>query len=217
MAEIKKECVHSLFDTKFIKVFDLEYAAGRHYYESTRRSEDELVAVMSDKEFSEMCPDAVTCIIILKKREGEPVLLLTYEYRYPAGRYLLSPPAGLIDKTDKSASVPAVSAAVRETEEETGLKISSDDKVFPVAPILFSSPGMTDESNALVCMVLENADVSSLSSAGAVGTEMFDGFELIDKKEAAKLLRAGTDKYGNYFSVYTWCALMYFVSGMWEQ
>ena len=40
---IKKQNIKTLLETKFIKVFDLQYAEGRHYYNATRRSADDLV------------------------------------------------------------------------------------------------------------------------------------------------------------------------------
>ena len=90
------------------------------------------------------------------------------------------------------------------------------DDIFVVNPLLFSSPGMTDESNALACAVISVEDTSALSQTGAVGSELFAGFKLLSKEEAREILRKGCDEHGNYFSVYTWCALMYFVSGMWD-
>ena len=86
-----------------------------------------------------------------------------------------------------------------------------------VNPLLFSTPGMTDESNALVCAVLRNAKLTSLSQEGAVGSEQFDGFALLTKDAAREALRKGRDERGNYYSVYTWAALAYFVSDAWKE
>ena len=72
---------------------------------------------------------------------------------------------------------------------------------------------MTDESNALVSAVIELEDLSVLTQKGAQGSELFSGFELLTKKEAEEILSRGTDKYGHFYSVYTWCALSSFVSG----
>ena len=63
--EIKKEHVKPLFESKFIKVFDLQYEEGKHYFDATRRSADNLMAIKSDKEFKTALPDAVTCVVIL--------------------------------------------------------------------------------------------------------------------------------------------------------
>ncbi len=39
---IKKENVRPLFDSKFIKVFDLQYEEDKHYFDATRRTMDRL-------------------------------------------------------------------------------------------------------------------------------------------------------------------------------
>jgi len=241
---ITKECVKTLCDAKYVKLYDLQYAEGKHYFDATRRSVDDLVAVKTDEEFKTMLPDAVTCAVILVgdeeedevgAKKGVAKLLLSREYRYPAGRFLLSPPAGLIDPEDKEGyenGLPAdealISTAKREIKEETGITVSADDKVFVIDQFLFSTPGMTDESNGLVCAVINVKEAVAasngkgksiediLTSEGAVGTEVFDGFVLVDEKEAREILKAGRDSYDNFFSVYTWCVLMYFVSGMWK-
>ena len=213
---IKKENVKPLFDSKFIKVFDLQYEEGKHYYDATRRSLDRIAAVKSEEEFRTMLPDAVTCVVILNIKDEEPKLLLSKEYRYPAGQFLLSPPAGLLDPEDADTENPILTAAKRELKEETGLTITEKDSLFVINPLLFSSPGMTDESNALACAVVRLEDKSGLSQDGAVGSECFDGFELLSKEEAMEILKNGKDKDGVFYSVYTYCCLMYFVSDLWR-
>ena len=213
---ITRECVKPLFDARFIKVFDLQYAEGKHYYDATRRPLEDLAAVKSDEEFKEMLPDAVSCFVILKTPDDEPRLLCFYEYRYPTGRFLLSVPAGLIDARDKAEAEPLLSTARREIHEETGVEIKETDRLYVVNPLALSTPGMTDESNALVCAVIKLPDLSSLTQDGAEGSECFDGFRLLTKKEALAILKAGRDEYGNYYSLMTWSGLMYFVSGAWE-
>lgn len=214
--EIKKEHITPLFESKFIKVFDLQYEEGKHYFDATRRQADNLMAIKSDEEFKEALPDAVTCVVILNINGEEPKLLMNYEYRYPAGQFLLSPPAGLLDPEDAASTEPLLTTAKREIEEETGLTLKENDKLFTINPLLFSSPGMTDESNALVCAVITLDDTMQLSQAGAVGSECFDGFELISKEDATALLKNGQDKNGIFYSVYTWAALMYFISDIWK-
>ena len=186
---IKKENVKPLFDSKFIKVFDLQYEEGKHYYDATRRSLDRIAALKSSEEFRAMLPDAVTCVVILNIKDEEPKLLLSKEYRYPAGQFLLSPPAGLLDPEDAGTENPILTAAKRELKEETGLTITEKDSLFVINPLLFSSPGMTDESNALACAVVRLEDKSGLSQDGAVGSECFDGFELLSKEEVIAMLK----------------------------
>ncbi len=204
---IKKEQVVSLLDKKFIRVFDLQYQEGRHYFDATRRDVDSLVAIKSKEEFKKMKPDAISCVVIVK--EENPKLLLSYEYRYPAGQYLLSVPAGLMDKEDESV----LQTAKREIKEECGLDVN-EKNMHIINPLLFSTPGMSDESNALVCVVVD--DISKLNQKGAEGSELFNGFELVSKKEAKKILKDGVDKNGIFYSIFTWAALMYFVSDMWK-
>lgn len=213
---IKKENVKPLFDSKFIKIFDLQYEEGKHYYDATRRSLDQIAAVKSEEELRTMLPDAVTCVVILNIKDEEPKLLLSKEYRYPAGQFLLSPPAGLLDPEDANTENPILTAAKREIKEETGLTITEKDSLFVINPLLFSSPGMTDESNALACAVVRLEDNSVLSQDGAVGSECFDGFELLSEEEAMEILKNGKDKNGIFYSVYTYCCLMYFVSDLWR-
>lgn len=213
---IKKENITPLFESKFIKVFDLEYEEGKHYYDATRRPLDKLMAIKTDGEFKTSLPDAVSCVVILKISEEEPRLLLTKEYRYPAGQFLLSPPAGLLDTADESAENPLLATARREIEEETGLVLSDRDSLHVINPLLFSTPGMTDESNALVCAVVHLENTNALSQDGAVGTERFDGFELLTRKDALRILKNGRDDDGIFYSIFTWATLMYFVSDLWN-
>ena len=214
---ISRENVKSLFESKFIKVFDLEYAPGKHYYDASRRTAEELVAIKSDDDFKRMLPDAVTCFVILKIKGEEPKLLLDYEYRYPVGQFLLSPPAGLIDPEDRAYEDALKRAAIREIKEETNIDVKKSDKIFVVSPCSFATPGFTDESNALVAAVVELDDAGCLNSAGAVGSELFNGFHLVDMAEAKEILKRARDEHGNPFSIFTWSALMYFVSGMWDE
>lgn len=214
---IPKDKIETMFDAKFVRVYDLQYKEGKHYYNASRRKAEDLVAVKEEKEFKEMLPDAVSCFVILECKDKEPVLLTFYEYRYPAGQYLLSVPAGLLDEKDKNEENPIFSTAIREIKEETGLSFGRNDSITMVSPLSFSTPGMTDESNALVCVVMHPDDLSELSQEGAVGSELFSGFELLTKKQAMEVLKAGRDKYGNFFSMMTWAGLMYFVSDMWKK
>ncbi len=221
--QIKREQVHPLFESKFVKVYDLQYEEGKHYYDATRRDADHLAAIRTDEEFRRMLPDAVTCAVVLYLPGEEPKLLLDYEYRYPAGRYLLSPPAGLIDpadaagaETEEQCKEAIFRAAKREIEEETGAvfgagKNGSEDTIELVSPLLFSTPGMTDESNAIVCVTLHLDSADILNQNGGSGSEQFNGFRLVTKAEAEKLLKDGRDEYGNFYSVYTWIVMAAFL------
>ena len=85
--EIRQEHVETLFDSRFIKVLDLQYAPGKHYYDATRRPAEDIMAVKSTEDFKKALPDAVSCVVILCDKDehgniaGEPKLLLTHEFR----------------------------------------------------------------------------------------------------------------------------------------
>jgi ADP-ribose pyrophosphatase len=207
---IKKEQVETVYDSRFIKVFDLQYEPGKHYFDATRRSIENLAAVKNDEEFKQMLPDAVSCVVILKISGQEPRLCLSREYRYPAGQFLLSVPAGLLDPEDAAQENPVFHAAIRELREETGIALEESDS------IRLSTPGMTDESNALVQITLNREEMPKVSQEGAVGTECFDGFLLLTREEAQKILKDGVDDQALFYPLYTWAALMCFVTGMWE-
>ena len=213
---IRKEKIETIADNPFVKVFDLHYNEGRHYYDATRRSLDELVAIKSDEDYKKMLPDAVSCVVILNIKGVGPRLLLSYEYRYPAGGFLLGVPAGLMDPADKEKDAPVLETARREIREETGLVIKDSDKMQIVNPLLFSSPGLTDESNAIVSVHMDVDTLDGLTQEGAEQTECFKGFQLLSKEEARKILLSGRDAYQNFYSVYTWIALVYFISGIWD-
>ena len=110
-----------------------------------------------------MLPDAVTIGVVVRIKGGEPKLFLNYEYRYPVGQYLLSPIAGLIDPKDKDAKDPLITAAIREIYEESGLKLKEIDSIKVISPCAFSSPGMTDESNAFLYADINIEDENEIS------------------------------------------------------
>ncbi|MCQ2495628.1 MAG: NUDIX hydrolase [Lachnospiraceae bacterium] len=229
---IKEECIDTLCDVKYLKLYDLKYREGKHYFDATRRAKADIVAIKSDEEFRRMLPDAVTIGVVVRLKDEEPKLLLQYEYRYPTGQFLLSPVAGLIDPEDKEEYEKAVkadakaensgleaafdnalfSAAKREIHEETGIEMKATDSICVLNPCAFSSPGMTDESNAFLFAEVALDNLDCLNQNGAVGSELFNGFELVNKEEARKLYRSGRDKYGNFYSLATWAVLAYFIS-----
>ncbi|MBQ8161477.1 MAG: NUDIX hydrolase [Clostridia bacterium] len=215
--QIRRDQVVPLLDTKFVRVFDLQYREGKHYYDATRRKAEDLVALKDTDSFRQMTPDAVTCFVILEMKGEEPKMLLSREYRYPTGQFLLSVPAGLIDPEDLGETEPALVAARREIAEETGLHVGDGDRLSLISPLVFSTPGMTDESNALVSAVLHPDNLSGLTQAGAVGSELFDGFILATEADARRFLKDGRDERGIFYSLQTWAGLMWFLSGMWKE
>lgn len=208
---IDRENIETLCKTPFLSCYDLRYAEGKHYYEASRRESGELVARKTDEAFRSMLPDAVTIAVVLHLPDHQTRLLMTYEYRYPAGRFLLSPVAGLLDPEDQQSENPLIEAAVREIREETGLTVKETDRVRVLNPCAFSSPGMTDESNAFLCAEITLDSLDSLNQDGAVGSELFDGFELLDLDRARRIFNTGRDEHGNFFSLAAWTVLGIFL------
>ena len=205
------EDIRTLLETPYINVYDLVYEDGLHYFDASRRKKEDLAA-----DGKESLPDAVGGFVILCEDDEEPRLLLFQEYRYPAGRYVLSIPSGLIDEKDRKCDDPVRSAMIRELEEETGITLTDADEVFVVDPFVFNTPGMSDESTALVCCLVRGKE-NRLSHAGAEGSERFEGFEAVTKREALRILCAGKDPAGNPYPLVTWAGLMYFVSDLWRK
>ena len=205
--EINKNHIETLYETRFLKCYDLQYAEGKHYFEASRRNREDLVAIKTDAEFQGMLPDAVTIAVVLHLPGGQTRLLMSYEYRYPVGQFLLSPVAGLLDPEDRKSDNPLVNAAIREIREETGLEVKDSDKVYVLNPCAFSTPGMTDESNAFLCAEITLEDTEGLNQNGAEGSELFDGFELLDRERALEIFRTGRDEHGNFYSLAAWMVL----------
>ena len=210
---MKKEQIKKLYDSKFMKMYDLQYKEGKHYYCASRREEDRLQAVLPKEKYGSLPPYGVSCVVVLRVKGEEPKLLLNWEYRYPAGQYLLSVPAGLVEAEAWNSTEEAIkNTAVRELKEETGIVVGEKDEISIINPFVFSSPGMTDEANALVYMSINRDTMPELSQSGAEGSEKFEGCRLVSLAEARKYLVDGKDEHGIYYPVYTWAALMFFVT-----
>ena len=210
--KISKDRIETLYESRFLRCYDLQPAEGKHYYEASRREKSDLVVKKSDEEFRSMLPDAVTIAVVLHLPGNETRLLMSYEYRYPVGQFLLSPVAGLLDPEDRQSDNPLVNAAVREIKEEAGLTVKETDRVYVLNPCAFSTPGMTDESNAFLCAEITLDSLDDLNQDGAVGTELFNGFELLDREQAQEIFRTGRDRHGNFYSLATWMVLSIYLS-----
>ena len=140
--KINRERIEALYEARFLNMYDLQYAEGKHYFEATRRGKDNLVVKKSDSEFREMLPDAVTIAVVLHLPGNETRLLMSYEYRYPVGQFLLSPVAGLLDPEDQKSDNPLVNAAIREIREETNLEVRLDGENTDFVNTLAALPGV---------------------------------------------------------------------------
>ncbi len=201
--------VETLLETRFVRVFDLKYAPGRHYYTATRRTREEMVAEMDDASFRSMVPDAVSLCVVWHEADQPDRMLLNREFRYPLGQFVASVPAGLIDPEDrgKDRAEAIRTAAMRELYEETGITPGEKDTFRILNACLFSSPGLTDESNAMVRLDLYGHSREELTQSHAEGSELFGGFQMVTREEAARMMAE------ERISVYTWIGLSEFLRG----
>ncbi|XP_010455619.1 PREDICTED: nudix hydrolase 14, chloroplastic [Camelina sativa] len=107
-----------------------------------------------DNETSQKVPGIVfargpaVAVLILLESDGESYAVLTEQVRVPTGKIVLELPAGMLDD-DKG---DFVGTAVREVEEEIGIKLKKEDMVDLTAFLdpstghrIFPSPGGCDE------------------------------------------------------------------------
>ncbi|KAK1232509.1 hypothetical protein PQX77_004360 [Marasmius sp. AFHP31] len=90
--------------------------------------------------------DAVAIFAVIRSKTNAfpPSTVVVEQYRPPIGKYIIELPAGLIDEGESPEST-----AIRELEEETGLKA---DSVVESSPIVVSDPGMTNANMKLVVL-----------------------------------------------------------------
>ena len=105
---LTKDMIKTCFESKFLNMYDIVHAPGKHYYNATRRKADESVCLLSDEEFENMVPDAINAVVIVRVNNQEPKLYFNREFRYPIGQFLLNPPAGLIDPCDMDSDNPLI-------------------------------------------------------------------------------------------------------------
>jgi len=206
----------ALAETRFVSLYELAYEDGTRYFVASRRKREDLLALRDEEELADVLPDAISCCLVLEIEGCEPRMVLFYEYRYPTGQYLLSIPSGLIDQRDAVEGDPLVAAMTREIAEECGIVLDERDAVTVINPLLYNTPGLTDESTALLCVVVRRATEPRLTPAGAEGTERFDSFVLLTKDEVWEVLHRGRDPRGNRYPMVAWAAMTYFATDQWQ-
>ena len=89
--------------------------------------------------------------------------------------------------------------------------MEESDEIKVVSPCVFSTPGMTDEGNALVYISINRDEMPKMNHDGAEGSEVFEEFRLVSKEDAEEYLCKGRDEHGMYYPLFTWAALMFFM------
>lgn len=96
---------------------------------------------------------AIVCLVHNGKRGGEPPdILFVSQYRPPVAAECIEVPAGLIDKGED-----AVTAALRELEEETGFVVGPDAIQYVSSPCPVD-PGMTNADMRWVVVNVDGTD-----------------------------------------------------------
>lgn len=127
-------------DNRFLNLYELQ-AIQRNGTEfpyqvaSRAKTAKDLKAISGKNE-----PDAVAVFATCENK-----LVLIRQFRYPLGDYIYELPAGLVDEGETMHD-----AVIREMREETGLEFVPDERQLCFGNPWYSSPGMTDESCAIV-------------------------------------------------------------------
>ena len=106
---------------------------------------------------------AAAIIALDEDADGTRHVILVSQYRVPLGRFSLEIPAGLVGDDEGKAGEPAIEAAARELEEETGYAADT----LEVVGEFYSSPGMVTESFTL----LRATGLTKVSEGGGTESE----------------------------------------------
>ena len=106
---------------------------------------------------------AAAIITIDEDPDGTRHVVLVSQYRVPLGRFCLEIPAGLVGDDEGSEGEPAIDAAARELEEETGYHADN----LEVIGEFYSSPGMVTEMFTL----LKATGLTKVSEGGGLPGE----------------------------------------------
>ncbi len=190
-------------DHRFLNFYTVHYEVASNGiskpYSYFVASRNELIPALrlSSKEFSR--PDAVLIGAYHIDDSGRLSLLLEKQFRPALGREVISFPAGLMDKEDRTEE----DTAKRECLEETGYNICDVEVIVPPSP---TSEGLSDECNSVViCRLLnkgdshkeEFEDISASFYSEAQVRDMLSDPDLIFSNSARLLILLLLEKFGH--------------------
>ncbi|MGG7178699.1 NUDIX hydrolase [Clostridium paraputrificum] len=161
-----------LSSSKYLNMYKLKLinrkGKPKDYFVASRRKKEDLSCVTKNH-------DRCDGVMIIPVTENDEVVLLK-QYRPAIGDYLYELPAGIVDPGENIEE-----AAKRELFEETGLKAKSYELVLKPS---YTSVGMSDETTAVVKMVVEG-DITNENMEDNEDIEVFK----IKKSEAKEFVK----------------------------
>lgn len=187
--------VKTLAETKFLSLYEAKYENKRGKEKSWTIASRKNLDVI-EQQLVHNKEDKVDAVVIAALHEKSKSLVIIKQFRVPINDYIYELPAGLIDPNEDIKSTLS-----RELREETGLIVTEvlKDKC---GDKLYLSPGMTDESVALIYCLCE----------GEISKEFLEEDEeieaiLVSKEKAKEILKSNSK-----FDVKTFMLLNTFVT-----
>lgn len=167
----------SLFETKFLSMYDAEYinkkGSSKHWTIASRKNFDALKS-----QYFEGKEEVIDAVIIAALHKESKSLVIIKQFRIPLNDYVYELPAGLLDKNESIET-----AVTRELMEETGLSLI-EINVEKTKNKVYVSAGMTDESVAMVFCTCEG----TISNKYLEEDEDIEAM-LLNQEEARALLK----------------------------
>ena len=179
--------IHKLTDHWWLNLFEVDYVC---------KDGTQATWFMASRHNDPLCVTnrhEADVVVIAAYHTDLKKIVVTKEFRVPLGGYEYGFPAGLVDEGETPAE-----AAIRELKEETGLTVT---RVIKGSPVIYSSPGMTDEAVIMVYVLCEG----EISNKGHEAHEDIETM-LLSQDEVQELLRHST----LYFGAKAWFVLDFF-------
>lgn len=195
MTQGKIKEIKPIRKSKYLSMYEMKYNSKdnteKKWMLATRKSEEELNSM-----YFEGKKGKIDAVVMVPYHIEEDKLVIIKEYRVPIDDYVYSLPAGLIDEGEDIEV-----SAKRELKEETGLELVEINKMDSGFG-LYPSPGMTDESFALIYCTC-NGEVSNKYLEPTEDIQTI----LVDRKMAAEILKSNVN-----MDVKAFLALQIFIS-----
>ncbi len=179
--KIKKliQLVKTPFLNLYECIYDNKVGNEKHWFIASRKKYDDL-----NNQFTTGETTSIDAVVLVAHHEDDDKIVLIKQFRVPLNNYIYELPAGLID-----AGETITTSATRELKEETGLSVV---KIDEIKDRTYLSPGMTDESAALVYLTCtgevsndyleEDEDITPILVSKQQAIEILNSDELIDIK-----------------------------------